>query len=128
MTTHELRLEIPAEWWHTANDRGSWRKFAPKVKHLRSTAAWHARAARLPRIELAHVMAFIGYPTRVVADPGNASPVVKAILDGLTDAGVWDDDDSKHVIGPDYRREAGTTGRKGLHTVRLVLTEQEVQF
>lgn len=125
MTTAELVLEIPKSHWHTSNDRGKWYIFAPRIKANRAAAKNAAIGGGLGAFSVAHVTAYIGYPRAGRADPGNASPVVKALLDGLTDAGIWADDDSRHVIGPDYRREAGVTGKPGVHTVRLVLIEQE---
>ena len=115
----ELMIEIPKAWWHTSNDRGHWRKFAPRKKAIRKAAGLTARS--LPQFEQVTVRALIGYPRPGRADPSNASPVVKAMLDGLTDAGVWIDDDSEHVIGVDYRRDE-CTGKPGVHTVRLVIT------
>jgi len=121
--TSELTITIPRAWWHTSNDRGQWYVFSPRKKAIRLAAKFAAINARTPRFNVAHVTAYIGYPTRSNADPGNASPVVKAALDGLTDAGVWVDDDKAHVVGPDYRAERGTTGKPGVHTVRLVIEE-----
>ena len=125
MTTADLVLDIAKSDWHTPNDRGQWYIFAPKVKRNRAAAKKAAIESGLGAFTVAHVTAHIGYPRRGIADPGNACDVVKAILDGLTDAGIWPDDDSRHVIGPDYRQESGPTGRPGIHTVRLVLVEQE---
>jgi len=36
-------------------------------------------------------------------DPANWYPSFKACVDGLVDAGVLNDDDHAHVIGPDMR-------------------------
>lgn len=123
----ELTLTIPREWWHTSNDRGGWRKFAHRKKYIRLYAGAEARNARLPRFATVHVCAWIGYPKAGRADPSNASPVVKAALDGLTDAGVWLDDDSDHVVAVEYRRDR-PSGQVGVHTVRLTITEQEVTW
>lgn len=121
MTT-TLTIDIPREWWHTSNDRGGWQKFHGKKKRIRRDAYLAGRAHPAGPFEVAHVTAYIGYPRAGRADPGNASPVVKAVLDGLTDAGYWADDDSERVIGPDYRRDPDTK-RPGVHTLRLVIEE-----
>ena len=52
--------------------------------------------------------------------PANGYPTIKALIDGMTDAGVWPDDDSEHVIGPDMRR-ATETPPKGFHAVTIRL-------
>lgn len=122
----DLTIDISDAEWMSANDRMHWAVKAKRTKALRAKTrllARHLKPARGP----VHVTAFIAYPRAGKADPGNASPTVKAILDGLTDAGYWPDDDHRHVIGPDYRRGPDTR-TKGLHRVRLVLTPQDHEF
>ncbi|MBZ2197261.1 hypothetical protein [Occultella gossypii] len=124
MTT--LTLAIPAPWWLSSNQRIHRMQVAGRTKIIRAAAA---RAARTigRTFEQVHVCAFIQYPTAAKADPPNAWPTVKAMLDGLTDAGIWEDDDSKHVIATEFRREVGKSPR-GEYRVRLVLTDQDVPF
>lgn len=125
--TSTLTLDIPSALWLTSNQRLHWAAKAKRTRAIRHLAAVRARAEKLPRFEVAHVTAYIGYPTNAKADPGNAAPTVKAVLDGLTDAGIWPDDNHEHVVGPDYRRDT-KTGRLGMHRVRLVLIDQEVPW
>lgn len=49
-------------------------------------------------------------------DPLNMAPTVKALVDGLVDAGVWPDDDSRWVtvIEPQFR--------KGIDRVQIEIT------
>lgn len=94
---------------------------------LRSLAGmWPAalNAARGVHFKRAHVTAYVQYPSNNRADPTNAAPSAKPIIDGFTKAGLWADDDSKHVIGPDFRREAEQTGIKGLHRIRFIIQEE----
>jgi hypothetical protein len=65
-----------------------------------------------------HILARIHKPRSGRWDPNNFWPTVKAIVDGVVDAGVLVDDDHEHVIGPDMRR-----GEKGLPRVVLSITE-----
>lgn len=123
----ELTITVPRELWMSANQRPHWAVKAKCTKHLRLLANAEARAARLGTFSQVHITAFIGYPTATKADAENAAPSVKACIDGLRDAGVIPDDNSEHVIGPDYRREVGKAP-KGTHTIRLVLVDQEVRF
>ncbi|MGC0251528.1 hypothetical protein [Pseudactinotalea sp. Z1748] len=123
----ELTISIANTWWLSANQRHHWAAKARRTAYVRELAAWSARTERLPRFQRVHITAFIGYPTAAKADPENAAPSVKACIDGIKDAGVIPDDNSDHVIGPDYRRETGKAPR-GHHTIRLVLTDQEVRF
>lgn len=123
-----LTLDVPETLWMSANERRHWAVTAKRTKALREKAGYEARLQLAVTAGPVLVTAFIQYPRNGRADPGNAAPTVKPILDGITDAGIWADDDSSTVIGPDYRRETSATGIKGLHRVRLVLTPQEVPF
>lgn len=124
-----LTLDVPETLWMSSNDRPPhWAIPAKKTKELRRRAGEQARFQLAVTAGPVLVTAFIQYPRNGRADPNNAAPTVKPILDGITDAGIWVDDDSEHVIGPLYRRETSATGIKGLHRVRLVLTPQEVPF
>ena len=124
--TDLLEFDIPDGLWMSANDRTHWAEKARRTRDVRRLARIKA-GGHGPAPTPVLVTAVIGYPRAGTADPGNAAPTVKAILDGLTDAGVWPDDDSRHVIGPLYRR-GPNTGVRGLHRVRLVLTAQEVAW
>lgn len=125
--SHEITLDIPAAWWMSSNQRLHWARRAERTGWVRQMFMIAARNAALPRMEQVHVAAEIGYPRAVKADPANAAPTVKAALDGLTDAGVWPDDDSEHVVAVTYLRSP-KTGQAGLHRVRLILTDQTVPW
>ena len=93
----DLTLTIPDAWWMTSNQRLHWADKAKRTFAVRHMAAMLARARRIPRYEVVHVTAFIQYPTGGRADPGNASPTVKAAIDGLVDAGIVADDTSAYM-------------------------------
>ena len=116
----ELTLDITKADWHSANDRLHWAAKAKKVSRIREAAA--IAADGLPALQRAHVTAYVAYPRAGRADPANASPVIKAAIDGLVDAGLLPDDDHTHLIGPDYRRDPNT-GRPGVWTIRLHIQE-----
>jgi crossover junction endodeoxyribonuclease RusA len=121
----ELTFTIPKSWWLTANGRYHWAVKARATRNLRQLAATTARG--MEPVGTVHVAAYIGYLTGGKADPGNASPTVKALLDGCTDAGLWPDDDHTHVVGPTYLRDPKSP-TPGHYTVRLVLQSQEVPW
>lgn len=125
--TPTLVLEIPDALWMTSNQREHRMVVARKTREVRRLAELAARAANLPRFMQVHVGVFVGYPTRRRADPANAYPTLKAALDGLTDAGVWEDDDSAHVVAVTFMREA-TKSPANTHSLRLVLTDQALPF
>lgn len=58
----------------------------------------------------AHILGVIHPGSRRRADPANLYPAFKAAVDGLVDAGVLEDDDHTHVLGPDMRLGAVVKG------------------
>ena len=124
MTT--LTFTIPPDLWLSANQRMHWAPKAKRTKWLRVLGRANANTQQIPPLGPCHVAAFIGYPSNRKADPANAAPTVKALIDGLVDAGVWPDDDSTHVIGPTYLRDPKTAD--GTYSVRLVLTPQDIPW
>lgn len=123
----ELTFIIPADQWLSANDRMHWAPKAKRTAALRDMGNVMAHIYKIPQQDVTHVAAFIGYLRNGKADPANAAPTVKALIDGLTDAGVWPDDDSTHVIGPTYLRDPKSK-TPGHYTVRLVLTNQTIPW
>lgn len=120
-----ITIDIPEHEWLTANGRYHWAVKAKRTKALRAKAA--RAAIQLRTFTRAHVTAFIAYPRGGRVDPANANPTVKAIIDGIVDAGALPDDDTSHLIGPDFRVDQPTKV-KGLHRVRLVFTDQQHDF
>ena len=105
MTGPRVNLTIPAPApFLNANHRHHWARKARDTKAWR-TAAWaQARSERLaPRQSRAHVIVVFHRERRRHADVGNLAPTAKAIVDGLTDAGLWPDDSDAHLVGPDLR-------------------------
>lgn len=62
-------------------------------------------------------------PTRRRLDPPNLYPTLKALIDGLTDAGWWEDDDFMHLLEVSFRY-GGLSGVK--NTYRLVIDIEEL--
>lgn len=115
-----VSLDVPRDWWWTANDRLHWAQRAKRTRWVRQAAAVAARGARTRR--RADIHAYVSYPRNNRADPSNvAATVLKAAIDGLVDAGVLPDDDSEHLPAVTIRRDP-PTGRTGIYRVRLVLT------
>ena len=119
-----LIVDIPSAWWLTSNGRYKWPDKARRTKHLRTIALLEARRQHLePVTGMVSVIATVHYRTAVRADPANAQPTLKALVDGCTDAGIWVDDDSTHLIGPDPRRGCNLPGlRPGEHRIVLTIT------
>lgn len=97
-----------------ANQRPHYRLKAKLTADLRAAAmeavsdspalmAALATAKPGPLFARAHILGVLHPPTRRRADPANWYPSFKAAVDGIVDAGVLDDDDHTHLLGPDMR-------------------------
>lgn len=98
-----------------ANVRLHWAKERPIKKNLRETACWLARAAKIPPMERARMVGVFEPPDKRKRDAANWAPSWKAVVDGVVDAKVLPDDNSKYLEGP--YPELGEVHPKG----RLVL-------
>lgn len=125
----EIRFDIPKTEWWTQNRRGNWRvKYAhtravKQRARLHGLSFKHAHPEAMPSRFPVHVTALVHPLTRGRFDPENAAPMVKTILDALTDVGWWPDDDSTHIIGPDYRAGEPST-HEGWYSVTLRIEEE----
>lgn len=93
--------------WLTSNGRYHWADKARRTRGLRALGQWEGKRSQIPTLNRAHITAHITYRTGGRADPANAYPTIKALIDGLVDAGLLPDDDATRLLGPDMRREPG---------------------
>lgn len=104
----EYRMTIPAGLeLISSNHRLHWAVRAKRVKALRQWASWEAVRQQIPKAERVSVSVWVhpGPRTRRI-DPPNYSDTVKAVIDGVVDAGVLPDDTGKHVIAVTYKEGA----------------------
>ena len=124
--TVTLTFKIPHDKWLSSNQRLHWAPKKDRTKWLRNTAA--NRAWLSHHIDsystTVRITAHIGYASNAKADPNNAAPTTKALIDGLVEAGMFIDDSHEWVLGPDHRRDTEKAPR-GFHTVRLEIEEVE---
>lgn len=126
--TQSMVVRVPANEWISANDRMHWAQRSSRTKRLRTRGRVEARRNGLLPMRKAYVVARVQYAKGVKrADPANAYPTVKALIDGLVDFEVLPDDDSEHLIGPQFERISGTCDL-GWHVIEIVLIEQGVPF
>ncbi|MDK6829837.1 hypothetical protein QP312_01535 [Pauljensenia sp. UMB8040A] len=85
------------------NDRQHHNVRSSKVAHVRNTARMMAVASGRPWFDKAWVLVVVKFPDRRVRDPNNYHAMTKPIIDGFVDAGVFEDDSSDFVLGPDIR-------------------------
>lgn len=121
--TQEMIVKIPKNEWLSSNDRMHWRVKASRTRQLRQRGYFEARRNGLLPMRRAVLTAHVQYANGGRADPANAYPTVKALVDGLTDFGVLTDDDSKHLPAMTFKRAPGRCLR-GWHVITLTLTEE----
>ena len=98
-----IAIKFPKTLFISANDRLHWAERAKRTKAIRALAMLEARE-RDPAPIPCLVDVTIHRPKGgTLRDAENASPTVKACLDGLRDAQVLAEDDRKHVVAVTYR-------------------------
>lgn len=106
------RLTMNKRYHWTARARLTkvWRQagFVAARNHLLDPAGYGYRSTTMPLPPCAVRVTF-GVPDNRRRDSHNTAPTVKAIIDGLVDAGFWKDDTSDYVIVVDPRFTKGDT-------------------
>jgi crossover junction endodeoxyribonuclease RusA len=108
--------------WISSNQRVHRMELARRSRAWRDTTANLAHMAGLPHFDRAHVQGQLFFKIRRRRDPNNWAPTAKPCIDGLVDAGVFDDDDHTRVIGPDMRF-GGHVDALGNVGLLLIITE-----
>lgn len=118
-------VDVPGNEWLSANGRYGHLERAARTRRLRERAYYLARQQGLPRFsERVRVDCYVHSRRQGGRmDPANAYPAVKAIVDGLTDARVWVDDDDAHLQGPvPHQGEPVPSLAVGFHRITLTIT------
>lgn len=113
-----LTIPAPAGWINT-NARMHRMAKANLTKQWRMAGYVAARGLG-PIAPPVRIVAHITKPRAGRYDPNNLADTTKAIVDGLVDAGLLEDDSFRHVIGPDHRH-----GGKGPAAITLTITQEE---
>lgn len=107
MTAHPWPFTVtvlaPDAGWLTSNKRLHRMQEAKIQAQWRAAGAWAVRQHRAPRLEFAHVMAYLRFHDERRRDPLNWADTVKPVIDGFVDGGLLPDDDRHHLEGPDLR-------------------------
>ena len=112
----------PTDWLTSNGSHGHWSTVRAARHRLRHRAAIEARGWQLqPITGPVHVTVHVGYPTRTKADPINAAPTVKPIIDGIVDARILPEDNSDVITAITYVRDTELAPR-GTHTIRIDIT------
>lgn len=123
-----IQFDIPKAYVLNANQarRMHWAKKAKNAKAIRTLGyiagrEWAREHGTFDR--QMRVIIWLSFADKRDRDPVNWADSGKPAIDGLVDAGVFTDDSSKYVIGPDYRLDE--TGKKGYLGMRIQFMEVE---
>ncbi len=121
--TVELVMSIPKALWLTSNRHIANRAYKQRiVRDLQQLAA--VRAAELPPITgQVEALWTVHYPKGVRLDVGeasNAQPTTKALLDGLVNAGLIEDDGPRWILSEKFQR-GPNLDRASDHEIHLTL-------
>lgn len=82
----------------SANQRLHWAKRATITKQVRQEAAWRARSKKLPAMRACQVTLHYRPRDNRRRDADNLVPTLKALCDGLVDAGLVPDDTPNYMM------------------------------
>ena len=104
MTALELTIPAPCDWLNS-NQRLHWTEKARRTRIWRYTAHGAVLVqAKGVRFDVPVRITVTIHKTRAGRyDATNWAPTGKALIDGLVDSGLLEDDDNTRVIGPDMR-------------------------
>jgi hypothetical protein len=121
-------FQVPGNLWMSANRQVAHHaQRARIVRDLHALAALAARRAGIGAVgEPCSILWEIAYPkgTGVKADPPNAAPTTKALLDGLVGAGYLSDDNPDVIVAQTFIR-GPNTGVRGLHRIAVSIIDEE---
>ena len=127
MNTQTITIAIPENEWLTSNMRPDVYGKARRVKALRRRMEVRARGNLTPIAGPVQLIVEAHYRAGRGIDADNVQPTVKALIDGCTDAGIWADDNGRHIVAVTYLRSRRDPDlAKGWHAIRLVIIPQEV--
>lgn len=109
MTEHTIFIPTPRDRkgklaWINMNQRLHWAVKAERTRQWRTLARFAAVQEMLPTgLERVHITAHVHKTNNRSYDVHNLLPTMKAVVDGLVDYGLVDDDDNSRLTGPDMR-------------------------
>lgn len=119
--TWQIVIPAPAPWLN-ANQRVDLRRQTPHRRAWRDAGRVYAMAAKLPKLQRAHLLAELRFADSRNRDVHNLYPSIKALVDGLIDYGLLPDDSHQYLVGPDLRYGPKIAKRAGSVQGELLLT------
>lgn len=120
-------FEIPRKYILSANVSYHYQKKGYRAKKLREIGQSVANEmTEKERFEYCKIDIKVFSPTRRRLDPPNLSPTTKHLIDGMTDAKVWDDDDWKHINSVSFGY-GGLSGEKDVYRFEFTITSLPIE-
>ena len=105
----QLVLWVPPDLRLTSNRRLHWAARARMARTIRAQAHAAARRSLTPVSRPVLLTITVTYPQAGRHDPANWADWAKPAIDGITDAGIWPDDDASWVRSTAFRAAPETT-------------------
>ncbi|RRN50482.1 hypothetical protein EI220_06625 [Streptococcus suis] len=108
-----------------ANDRMNWAQKAKITAYLRHIAFLKVSEGKYTTHTKKHpcgLLVTIYAPTKRRMDPPNFYPTVKALIDGMTDAGIWTDDNHEVIKFMTFEY-GGLSGLKDKYRIEIEVKE-----
>lgn len=127
MTSWTILIPAPTKWMNANQRHGHWSERSGPTKLWRDAAKVLAHQARIPALDRVTITATVHRPDRRRnADAHNRYPTVKAVVDGLVDAGVLPDDCDRHLVSLTIQAGASVDKRRyPLGVLELTITTTE---
>lgn len=123
----DLIVDVPDNEYLSSNDRMHWRPERQRKIALRNRGMQLAKYAKLTVPTPCLLVVEVGLRTGGRADPPNAEPTVKCLIDGIVNAGAIGDDSSDFIVGTLYQR-GPRVKEKGWRRIHLIFHDQRVPF
>lgn len=113
-----------------SNDRDHNKVTGHMVSRIRKLAAYETKAKKDKHMlpfspkRPCHLTVTVYKPTRRRLDTPNLYPTVKPLVDGMTEAGIWTDDND-NVIKSTKFQLGGLSGKKGFYKFVLTIEEEK---
>lgn len=117
-----LTFEIPKAVVLNSNDRFGWQAKSSRTKKIRELARRATCSAGLLVATPVELTCHVQYARAGRHDAHNLQPTCKALIDGMVDAGLLEDDDDLHVHEVAFRAAVGRS-RVGHTTIRIDIKE-----
>lgn len=108
-----------------ANDRPHWAqkaKITAYLRHIGRLKGLEGKYTTYTKKRPCGLIITIYSPTKRRLDPPNLYPTIKALVDGLTDAGVWEDDNHEIIKYMTFEY-GGLSGIKGKYRIEIDIKE-----